>query len=203
AAGVATDVQAVHDPEGYVQRRLAEFRDHRPGESERLSPSGRWDLLRTTYTPSGLRLSMRTEITGQKRIQEELRRAKERLEVEGAAQARFVARLSHDLRTPLSAVLGYAELIESEVLGPLGSPKYQEYAALIRQSGRQLLGLVEGLLEMSRTQARRGEMREEPVDLGELLRAEIAGFEQPARDNGTQLALVLPSGLPHLRSDPR
>lgn len=203
AAGVIRDVQALHDPEGYVRRRLMEFRDQRPSESERLSPSGRWDLLTTTYTPSGLRLSMRTDITAQKRMQEELRHAKERLEVEGAARARFVARLSHELRTPLSAVLGYAELIESEVMGPLGSPKYQEYAALIRQSGRQLLQLVEGLLEMSRTQPRGTEMRDEAVDLAALLRSEIAGFETAARANRTQLGLVLPKGFPGLSADPR
>ena len=203
AAGIAVDAQALTDPEGYVERRLAEFRDRRPGDSERLSPSGQWDLLRTRYTPSGLRLSLRTEITEQKRTQEELRRAKERLEVEVAARARFVARLSHDLRTPLSAVLGYAELIETEVMGPLGSPKYQEYAALIRQSGRQLLQLVEGLLEVSRTEARRGEMREEPVDLADLLRSEIAGVEPQARANRTQVGLVLPDGFPQLAADPR
>lgn len=203
SAGVLADVQAVRDPEVYVERRLREFRDHRPGESERLSPAGQWDLLRTTYTPSGLRLSLRTDITEQKRVQEELRRAKERLEVETASRARFVGRLSHDLRTPLSAVLGYAELIESEALGPLGSPKYQEYAALVHQAGRQLLHLVEGLLEMSRTQTGAGEMREEPVDLGALLRGEIVDFEAAARAGGTQLSVVVPDGVPAVVADPR
>ncbi|BBK44825.1 hypothetical protein STVA_48450 [Allostella vacuolata] len=202
-AGEAPEPQAASDPQAYIARRLAEFRDRRAGDSERLSPSGRWDLLRTRFTPSGLRMSMRTEITEQKRIQEELRHAKDRLEVEGAARARFVGRLSQDLRTPLSAVLGYAELIEAEVMGPLGSPKYQEYAALIRQSGRRLLDLVEGLLEMSRTEARRGEMQEQAVDLPALLRAEGVAIQGQARANHTQVALILPGGFPALRGDPR
>jgi signal transduction histidine kinase len=203
AAGHYAEPQAELDPEGYVKRRVAEFRDRRPGESERLLPSGHWDLMRTRFTPSGLRVSMRTDITEQKRFQEELRHANERLEVEGPARARFVAKLSQDLRTPLSAVLGYAELIEAEVMGPLGSVKYQEYAVLIRQSGRRMLDLIEGLMEASRCDARRPEMREVPVDLPALLRAELPAVKGLAGENRTQLSLILPSGLPHLRADPR
>ncbi len=203
AAGHVAEPQAATDPEGYVRRRMSEFRNRQPGESERFSPSGRWDLLRTRFTPTGLRLSMRTEITEQKRIQEELRRAKERLEIEGPARARFVAKLSHDLRTPLSAVLGYAELIESEVMGPLGSPRYQQYAALIRQSGQRLLGLIEELLEASRNEARRVEMSEVPIDLPALLGGELPAIEALSRANRTQVSLGMPSGFPGLRADPR
>ncbi|BBK34192.1 signal transduction histidine kinase [Stella humosa] len=203
AAGQLPEPQTSTDPEGYVRRRLAEFRDWRQTDSERLLPSGQWDLLRTRFTPSGLRLTMRTDISAQKRTQDELRRAMERLEVEGAARARFVASLSHDLRTPLSAVLGYAELIETEVMGPLGSSKYHEYAALIRQSGSQLLQLVEGLLEMSRSEAGRGELAAEPVDLSALLRAEVLAIEAQARTGRSQLVLVLPDIVPLLLADPR
>ena len=58
AARHFAEPQAATDPEGYVRRRLSEFREMQPGESERLSPSGRWDLLRIRFTPSGLRMSM-------------------------------------------------------------------------------------------------------------------------------------------------
>ncbi|MCC7271971.1 MAG: PAS-domain containing protein [Alphaproteobacteria bacterium] len=195
--------QAANDPEGFVDRRVAEFREVPQGDSERMSTLGRWDLLRTRFTPSGLRISMRTEITEQKRIQEALRLAKEQLEADAASRARFVARLSRELRAPLSAVLGYAEMIEGEYAGPVGTPKYREYASLVLQAGRRLLDLVESLAEYGRDDGEHHAMHEETVDLVGLLRREMVAMEGPARQSRIQLVLDLMETSPALHGDER
>lgn len=61
----------------------------------------------------------------------------------------LMARLCHDLRTPLNAIIGFSEIIERELLGPLGSERYQSYATHIRQSGIDLLAAVETTLALT------------------------------------------------------
>ncbi|MGE0725010.1 MAG: ATP-binding protein [Alphaproteobacteria bacterium] len=203
AAGSFADRQAESDPDGYVRRRVAEFRALQPGRSERMTLAGRWELVRMRDTPTGKRVSIRTTITEQKRIQDELRQASERIAADVAARASFLAKLSHELRTPLGAVLGYAEMIERSVQGPLATPRYGEYAAAIRQSGQRLLDLISGVLSLSRLEAGRAEMREEAIDLASVLPRELAAVEARARENRTVLGLDLAEELPALRADPR
>jgi signal transduction histidine kinase len=203
AAGSFADRQAEVDPDGYVRRRVAEFRALQPGRSERMTLAGRWELVRMRETRTGKRVSVRTTITEQKRIQDELRQAKERVEADAAARASFLAKLSHELRTPLGAVLGYAEMIERQVQGPLAAPRYAEYAAAIQQSGKRLLDLISSVLHLSRLEAGRAEMKEEPTDLAEVLPRELAAIETRARENATILGLDLVEGLPRLVTDPR
>ena len=78
--------------------------------------------------------------------QNEAKRAEE------AAQAKeqYIANMNHELRTPLNAVLGFSETIRDERLGPLGNPKYQEYATHIHESGGYLLSLINDTLDIAR-----------------------------------------------------
>lgn len=197
------DKQAVDDPEAYLARRVRELHRHDGAGSERLNTSGTWDFLRLRRTGAGQSLSIRTDITDQKRVQDDLRLALERLETEGAQRAAFVAKLSHELRTPLTAILGYAEMIENEAIGPVGQARYREYAASISQAGRRLLDLVDRILALSRLEAGRMEMSEAPIDLVDVLRREITVVEPVARQNQTLLALDLPGEFPALLGDAR
>ncbi|BBK39278.1 hypothetical protein STAQ_43560 [Allostella sp. ATCC 35155] len=202
-AGSILEKQAVEDPEGYLARRLYQLRQPDGTSSERLNNDGSWDLTRIILTAHGFRLSIRSDVTEQKRTQEELRGALDRLEMEGAQRAAFVAKLSHELRTPLTAILGYAGMIEGEVVGPVGADRYRGYAASIVQAGQRLLDLVNQILQLSRLEAGRMEVSDSTVDLVDLLRREITVVEPTARDNGTLLALDLPRDFPRLRADPR
>jgi len=75
----------------------------------------------------------------------------------------FLRLVSHELRTPLNSILGFSEILSSELLGPLGRPQYKEYAEIIRGSGRRLLKLVNQVLEIGRLEGLRLEVRPEPV----------------------------------------
>ncbi len=78
----------------------------------------------------------------------------------------FLRMASHELRTPLNSILGFSEILTSELYGPLGAPQYREYAAIIRDSGAKLLKLVNQVLEIARleAQAMDFDLRPEPLE---------------------------------------
>jgi two-component system cell cycle sensor histidine kinase PleC len=76
--------------------------------------------------------------------------------------------MSHELRTPLNAVLGFSEVMKSEILGPHSVPTYREYAGDIHTSGQHLLNLINEVLDLSRIEAGRYELNEEAVSLAHV-----------------------------------
>jgi two-component system cell cycle sensor histidine kinase PleC len=91
--------------------------------------------------------------------------AARRAEAANLAKSRFLAQMSHELRTPLNAVLGFSEVMKNEILGPHAVPAYREYASDIHTSGEHLLNLINEVLDLSRIEAGRYELNEEPVSL--------------------------------------
>lgn len=94
---------------------------------------------------------------------------KERAEAANRAKSRFLANMSHELRTPLNAVIGFSELMASNLFGPLGSPRYEEYATDINSSGKYLLGVISDILDMSKIEAGQFSMEREQIDLHPLI----------------------------------
>src|SRR3546814_12409771 len=92
--------------------------------------------------------------------------------------------MSHELRTPLNAILGFSEMLRDERLGPLGSPKYKNYAAVIHESGTHLLGIVNDLLDLSRAEAGKLDVRMEQVDANEAVDATVRMMAGLAKEAG-------------------
>lgn len=80
-----------------------------------------------------------------------------------------MSHVSHELRTPLNAIIGFADLMQRELLGPLGSPRYQEYVRHIRESGLAVLKAAEDTMAFTTLLADRERVRVEPVDIDTLL----------------------------------
>ena len=78
---------------------------------------------------------------------------KTRAEEANAAKSKFLANMSHELRTPLNAIIGFSEIMESGMFGPLGAEKYTEYSRDIRESGEYLLDVINDILDMSKIEA--------------------------------------------------
>jgi len=96
-------------------------------------------------------------------------REKERAEAANRAKSEFLANMSHELRTPLNAIIGFSEVMESGLFGPLGSQRYQEYAHDIQASGEYLLGVINDILDMSKIEAGQFSIDPQEIDLGPLV----------------------------------
>jgi two-component system cell cycle sensor histidine kinase PleC len=94
---------------------------------------------------------------------------KDRAEEANQAKSEFLANMSHELRTPLNAIIGFSEMMESGLFGPLGDMKYLEYCRDIRESGRYLLDVINDILDMSKIEAGRTTLEPELVELDSFL----------------------------------
>ena len=97
---------------------------------------------------------------------------KARLEAELALRARseFLANMSHELRTPLNAVIGFSQIIESEIFGKISNPQYIEYVRHIQESGYDLLARIEDLLDIANIEAGRVVIDREEVYVSEIIK---------------------------------
>ncbi|WP_425532004.1 PAS domain-containing sensor histidine kinase [Ancylobacter koreensis] len=110
------------------------------------------------------------------------------------AKSEFLANMSHELRTPLNAIIGFSELMESGLFGPLGSDKYNEYCRDIRDSGRYLLDVINDILDMSRIEAGRVQLSLQPVRLDEVVEDAIRVMS--VRADEKHLAVTAETGEP-------
>ena len=94
---------------------------------------------------------------------------KTRAEDANQAKSKFLANMSHELRTPLNAIIGFSEIMESAMFGPLGAEKYTEYSRDIRESGEYLLDVINDILDMSKIEAGGIRLSPETVELEPIL----------------------------------
>lgn len=129
--------------------------------------------------------------------------ARARLEAESASQAKstFLAVMSHELRSPLNAIIGFAEIIAGRLFGP-SDPRYFEYAEDIRVSGTHLLGLIGDILDLSKIGAGHMHLDERPVDLRNIADRTARLFTANLSKAGLTLRTAVPDGFPPLRGDP-
>ena len=129
--------------------------------------------------------------------------ARLRAEEANHAKSRFLATMSHELRTPLNAILGFSEIMRSEILGPHANPTYKEYANDIHQSGQHLLNLINEILDISRIEAGRYELREAPVNLADVVEDCHRLMRVRAESKGLKILQSFEDNLPQLWADER
>ncbi|WP_274629656.1 PAS domain-containing sensor histidine kinase [Arvimicrobium flavum] len=93
----------------------------------------------------------------------------ERAEAANRAKSEFLANMSHELRTPLNAIIGFSEMMQSSIFGPLGSNRYEEYVRDIHDAGAYLLGVINDILDMSKIEAGQLSVDREEIDLNPLI----------------------------------
>ena len=102
-------------------------------------------------------------------LAEQYAEQKDRAEEANQAKSEFLANMSHELRTPLNAIIGFSEMMQSGMFGPLGDAKYLEYCRDIRDSGRYLLDVINDILDMSKIEAGRISLESETIELDSFL----------------------------------
>jgi two-component system, cell cycle sensor histidine kinase PleC len=110
----------------------------------------------------------------------------ERMRAEEASSAKsgFLANMSHELRTPLNAINGFSEIMVQQMYGPLGDKRYHTYATDILESGRHLLELINGVLDMAKVEAGKFKIYPKPMDLHETIAQAIRLVRGRAEEKG-------------------
>jgi signal transduction histidine kinase len=205
-----------------ILRFNAQRGEYGPGDAEehvrrRLVAAGRQEHLRREYTrangvsilvrrapmPNGGFVITYVDITEQKRAETALIAAKEQAEVANRSKSEFLANVSHELRTPLNAVIGFSEMMRDRMFGALGHHKYEEYARDINLSGRHLLSIIEDILDLSKIEAGRIDLHEEPIEIPRAVTNCLSILRARAEAAGVLIVSNVPDDLPHLRGETR
>lgn len=129
--------------------------------------------------------------------------ARRRAEAANKAKSRFLATMSHELRTPLNAIMGFSEVMEKELLGPMGNDTYRDYASNIYASGNHLLHIINEILDLSRIEAGRYELHEETVYLTDIAEDCQRLVKIRADAKGLTIDQDFGDDLPQIWADPR
>ena len=143
------------------------------------------------------------DVTSETEARLGLMKSKEEAEIANRSKSEFVANMSHELRTPLNAIIGFSEMLQAEVLGPLGSERYRNYANDICNSGRHLLSLINDILDLSKVESGVDDLYEEEMDVAEVVRTLMVLVRPHAEKGKVELQLDIQDGLPKLLADER
>ncbi len=143
------------------------------------------------------------DISERKQAEADLRLAMSKVKAADRAKSEFLSTMSHELRTPLNAILGFAEIIEIEMFGPLGSERYTSCASDIQLSARHLLGLINGVLDLSKADAGHLILEEEEVELSEIFDQSLRLFREKAAQQGVALNMRDTTKAPLMLADGR
>ncbi len=127
---------------------------------------------------------------------------KTRAEEANQAKSKFLANMSHELRTPLNAIIGFSEIMESAMFGPLGAAKYTEYSRDIRESGQYLLDVINDILDMSKIEAGGIHLAPETVELDRILADSLRVIWGRANEKRLKLNSHIDPGI-RLKADRR
>jgi signal transduction histidine kinase len=138
-------------------------------------------------------VSIQTDSTELRRTQQQLEAAKGRAEAANEAKTRFLATISHEMRTPLNAILGSTELVLD---GATDAAGMRAHLARINDSGHVLLRLISDLLDLSKIEAGQVDVERNPVDIRACLGSSVAPIADRARTKGLDFELVCDRSLP-------
>ncbi len=134
---------------------------------------------------------------------QEIRDRVEEAEQANAAKSNFLAAMSHDLRTPLNAIVGFSEIMQERVFGPLGDRHYEEYADDIHNSGMLLVNLINDILDLSKIEANKYTIEDEPIEILTLVKESIVQNRVGLRAKTQEIRTQIDPELPRLRADRR
>jgi len=109
--------------------------------------------------------------------------------------------MSHELRTPLNSVIGFSDILANQLFGPIESPRYREYIKDINDAGKDLLRLINDILDIARIERGRLSLNERSIDVPKLITSCYRLVLGRANESGLHLAMHVSDNLPALFAD--
>jgi len=200
---------ALADAAALGEDRSVEFRIRRDGSGELYGEHFSWVEMRCRplgpgAAPAGERdvVAVLRDVSERKINERALEIARKESERVNNAKSRFLATMSHELRTPLNAIIGFSDMLGNESL-ELDAAREREYAMLINESGRHLLSVVDGILNISKMETGNFEITPEPFAPGPAIRSCCDLLVLKAQDAGVELSTRIAADLPEIVADRR
>ena len=176
-------------------------RENAKGEITHISISGK-----PVFDADGKFLGYRgsgRDVTAMVKAEEVIRNERDKAEKAVRTKSEFLASMSHELRTPLNAILGFSEMFKLNIYGPLGHPKYQEFAEDIYSTGKHLLAVISDLLDLSRIEAGKQPVIATETDVSEVIKDCIEIVKMDAASKGIHITLSAKNFFPTIHVDSR
>jgi len=135
-------------------------------------------------------IAVKEDITKSKEMEAELRRAKQKAEESNKLKSEFLANMSHEIRTPMNGIIGFASLLEDDDLSPISR---KNYVQIVQNSTRQLLHIIDEILEVSKLQTHQAKKVVRKINVNEMLFHCFSEFDKMAKNKG--LSLYVKKGL--------
>ncbi len=167
-----------------------------------------WNLtsISPVFDESGMLryfVATQTDITQQKLAERELLETKEAAESASRSKSEFLAIMSHELRTPLNAIIGFSDILKGQMFGPIGDARYADYAGDIYESGSHLLSMINEILDLSKAEAGKLELREDRFDLCDTVQGTLTMIRPRADAAGISLQFEPMEDCPAIFGDER
>jgi PAS domain S-box-containing protein len=217
-------VDSDNDSEAWLEREFQRIRRKIPHVVEQQLTDGRWIMISRSPVADGGMVSIITDVTELKLRQDELQQAQLKLQqqtqhltqfaeqlraarmaAESANQAksRFLAHMSHELRTPLNAILGFADVIRHGMFGEISPIRYRDYVQYIHESGSHLLEMINDVLDLSKIEAGKFELKIEALDAKLVTQAGSKLVAGMAKENSVRLMIDIDPACPVIHGDAR
>jgi len=162
----AEDIRSPHE----LERYKAVLKSPVPGTGRRglwhyRKADGSEILVDVTVHPfrfqgRAMAITVTVDVTEQKRVETQIRRARDAAEAASRAKSDMLSNMSHELRTPLNAIIGFSQIMQAEMFGPLGGDRYRIYAGDILDSANHLLTVINDILDLAKIEANSFNLRE-------------------------------------------
>jgi PAS domain S-box-containing protein len=210
AAAHPLDLVAVRDRSKVRETIAKVFEQGRASIDAHLLSGGGEDLL---HRLTGVRMEsggkrylvgVGVDVSGRKRVEQELRAARDVAEAANRAKSGFLAAMNHELRTPLNAIIGFSQVLQDETFGPL-NPKQAKYVGNVLSSGRALLALIDDILDLSEVDADPKSLEPTPFEVGPFLENALLLVREKAVKHGISLNADIPAdvGMSVVEADKR
>ena len=143
------------------------------------------------------------DMTRWKDTEREMSAARQQAEKASAAKSEFLAKISHEMRTPLNAIIGFSEVMMEQRFGPIGNERYRDYLKDINTSGAHVVSLLNDLLDLSKIEAGKMELSFERVDLNEITQQSVGIMQTQASRARVIVRTALSMNIPGIVADTR